>query len=330
MQGVTEGDLSVKVGAHSYNLSSRGVNPVFLCESDAIRRDQVISIIKQLTEAKSREPVEIIFMTAEPEEYKASFGASSFDVGKMSELLREMESRYDILLEDYARNQICYNLKHPEAQLPTIVVLMDGFDRIIASQDFEEFIDYVRILTMKSRAAGFKFVALMNRIPENAEHTLEYFGTPVNVHREGFNMKDVTNTILRSFYNLGYEPCLGLSRDKEKGTVHVSIGVDIEGSWLSFSYNYDEHTVKYGVYYRYYEKLPKEDIIEVYRVFRTDETSCFLTLDEDPTNDTIYLSGGRYESTITPVYLECLIEEILSLKVIYKIKEIIEKQRKYI
>ena len=330
MQGVTEGDLSVKVGAHSYNLSSRGVNPVFLCESDAIRRDQVISIVKQLAEAKCREPVEVIFMTAEPEEYKASFGASSFDVGKMSELLREMERRYDILLEDYARNQICYNLKHPEAQLATTVVLLDGFDRIIDSEDFSEFINYVKILAMKSRAAGFKFVALMNRIPENAEHTLEYFGTPVNVHREGFNMKDVTNTILRSFYNLGYEPCLGLSRDKEKGTVHVSIGVDIEGSWLSFSYNYDEHTVKYGVYYRYYEKLPKEDIIEVYRVFRTDETSCFLTLDEDPTNDTIYLSGGRYESTITPVYLECLIEEILSLKVIGKIKEIIEKQRKYI
>ena len=328
MQGVTEGDLSVKIGAHSYNLSSRGVNPIFLCESDAIRRDQVISIVKQLTEAKCRESVEVIFMTAEPEEYKASFAARRFDTEKMSELLGEMERRYDILLEDCARDQICYTLKHPEARLPTIVVLMDGFDRIIDSVDFEEFVDYVRILTMKSRAAGFKFVALINRIPENAEHTLEYFGTPVNVHREGFNMKDVTNTILKSFYSLGYEPCLGLSRDKEKGTIHVSVGVDIEGSWLSFSYNYDEHTVKYGVYYRYYEKLQKEDIIEVYRVFRTDEASCFLTLDEDPASDTIYLSGSRYESAITPVYIECMIKEISSLKVIVKIKEIIEKQRK--
>ena len=131
MQGVTEGDLSVKVGAHSYNLSSRGVNPVFLCESDVIRRDQVISIMKQLEEAKSGEPVEVIFMTAEPEEYKASFGAIGFDKGKMSELLGEMERRYDLLIEDYARNQICYNLKHPEAQLATTIVLLDGFDRII-------------------------------------------------------------------------------------------------------------------------------------------------------------------------------------------------------
>lgn len=210
MHGVTEGNLSVKVGAHSYNLSSRGVNPVFLCDSDMIRREQAVSIIKQLEVAKKQEPIELIFITAEPEEYSSlSYGASDFASVKMTDLFEEMDRRYDLLVEDCARNQIQYNQRHPDAQIPTTVVLLDGFDRIINSGDHNsELLHYVRLLTMKSRAAGIKFIALINKMPENAEYTLEYFGTPVNVFREGFNTRDVTNTILKSFYNLGYEPCI--------------------------------------------------------------------------------------------------------------------------
>ena len=330
MQGATTGELSVKVGEYRYDLSSRGVNPIFLCDSDMIRRGEVISIIKQLWEAKKYEPIELIFMTAEPEEYGVSFCANGFDAEKMSVLLLEMDRRHDLLIEDFSRNQLHYNRKHPDSQMPTIVVLLDAFDRIVDSPHYAELIDHVEILSKKSRAAGIKVLTLVNQLPTKREQLLEGFGDPVRVYRDGFNIKDVTNTILKSFYDLGYVPCLSLSRDKEQGTIRVSIGVDIDGSWLLFGFNYGEHTVKYGVYHKYYEKLTKEEMIEIYRVFRTDETSCFLTLDEDPANDTIYLSGGRYESTITPVYLECLIEEILSLKVIGKIKEIIEKQRKYI
>ena len=124
-------------------------------------------------------------------------------------VFEEMDRRYDSLVEDCARNQIQYNQRHPDAQIPTTVVLLDGFDRIINSGDHNsELLHYVRLLTMKSRAAGIKFIALINKMPENAEYTLEYFGTPVNVFREGFNTRDVTNTILKSFYNLGYEPCI--------------------------------------------------------------------------------------------------------------------------
>ena len=146
-----------------------------------------------------------------------------------------------------------------------------------------------------------------------------------DVKRPRLRPRDATNVILNTFYGLGYDPRLSLSREKEKGTICIAISLEIEGALLSFHYNKGGGAVKYKLFYPCRTPLKREEMIELYRSFRTDESICFSSLNDDEAVG-ISILGERCEEAVTPMLLECMVEEILSMDVIAKIKSIIEKQ----
>ena len=135
-------------------------------------------------------------------------------------------------------------------------------------------------------------------------------------------MGDLTNRILSALYRLGRKPKISLTKQKE--AIGVTVEAYIGETRLVFDYNYGGHTVRYGVYYNCYRRLTREELVELYRLFRTDDPYCFSTLSEDAENRCICITEEKFEGAINLTYIECIIEEIQSMKVIDKIEEIID------
>ena len=130
-------------------------------------------------------------------------------------------------------------------------------------------------------------------------------------------MRNSTNTILKIFYRYGYEPTL----EPVDKTKELRISINIGGGVLSF-YSEGSNELSYSLVFPYSGKLSGETVIELYRTFRTDRSTCFGSLDYDESRREISLNGHRAESEITPMLTEFILEESVSLRTVFKIREI--------
>ena len=130
-------------------------------------------------------------------------------------------------------------------------------------------------------------------------------------------MRNSTNTILKIFYRYGYEPTL----EPVDKTKELRISINIGGGVLSF-YSEGSNELSYSLSFRYGGKLNGEKVIELYRIFRTDRSTCFSSLDYNESTGEISLIGHRAEDEITPMLTEFILEESVSLRTVFKIREI--------
>lgn len=78
-------------------------------------------------------------------------------VKMFSLIIEEMEQRYERFAATSTRNLSSYNVKHPNDQLPSIVVVIDEYaDLILTAGDVIE--DAVQRITQKARAAGIHLI----------------------------------------------------------------------------------------------------------------------------------------------------------------------------
>lgn len=75
----------------------------------------------------------------------------------LEKVIVEMERRYELFAQTSTRNLSSYNAKHPDDQLPSIVVVIDEYaDLMMVAGDVIE--DCVQRITQKARAAGIHLI----------------------------------------------------------------------------------------------------------------------------------------------------------------------------
>jgi hypothetical protein len=165
-------------------------------------------------------------------------------------------------------------------------------------------------------------ITFIDELPQGSEDFFKYYGTPVHVARKGFFMKDATNVILKELYALGFSPTINVSYDNEKETIWIGINAEINGVHLSFSFNYDDHSVNYALLFPFDDELDFDTHMEIFRMLRTDASHCYDGFSDDYYEGHLALKGSRWSSQMTPLFVQCMIEEICSLQVVKKLKSL--------
>ena len=310
--------VSIKVGCKTYNVSNSW-NSLFLCGKEELRTLTAFAVYKQLLADKYKGVVEVKFISHNPEKYGENI-AGALDADLIGKYLEDMKHRYDLIVDSESRNYIQYNQRNCREKIKLSVLIVDGADVVAENPKYAQFLENLRILTQKSRASGIHVIAFIDEFPEGAEDFFKYYGTPVHVARKGFFMKDATNTIMKELYTLGFSPIINVSYDNEKETIWIGINVEINDVHLSFSFNFDGHSVNYALLFPFDGELDFDTHMEIFRMLRTDGSHCYDGFSDDYYEGHLAVTGNRWSSQITPLFVQCMVEEISSLKLVEKLK----------
>ena len=134
-------------------------------------------------------------------------------------------------------------------------------------------------------------------------------------------MHNVTSTLLNALYSYGHLPAL----DSGEHPGDVLIAAAIGGGVLSFHCESATDRVAYKLAFKHAGELYKEDIIQLYRIFRTECSACFSSVDYCKRSGELSLAGERSRKEITQIFLEYVMEESVSLQTVFKIREIVAR-----
>ncbi|MBQ3041259.1 MAG: hypothetical protein IJD42_06645 [Clostridia bacterium] len=310
--------VSIKVGCKTYNVSNSW-NSLFLCGKGELRTLTAFSVFEQLRANKYKDVVEVKLISHAPEKYENGI-VGAFDAALIKTYLEDMERRYDLIANSESRNYIQYNQRNCGEKIKLSVLIVDGADVVVDNPKHTQFLENLRILTQKSRASGIHVITFIDELPQGNEDFFKYYGTLVHVMRKGFFMKDATNTIMKELYMLGFSPTINISYDNEKETIWIGINADVQGVHLSFSFNYDDHSVNYALLFPFDGELDFETHMEIFRMLRTDGSHCYDGFSDDYYEGHLAVTGNRWSSQITSLFVQCMIEEISTLKLVKKLK----------
>ena len=310
--------VSIKVGCKTYNVSNSW-NSLFLCGKEALRTLTAFSVFEQLRTDKYKDAVEVKLISHDPGKYEDDI-AGAFDADLLEKYLEDMERRYELIADSGSRNYIQYNQRNCGEKIKLSVLIVDGADVVAENPKYTQFLENLRVLTQKSRASGIHVITFVDELPVGNEEFFKYYGTPVHVMRKGFFMKDATNTIMKELYTLGFSPIINLSYDNETETVWIGINVEVNDVHLSFSFNYDDHSVNYALLFPFDGELDFDTHMEIFRMLRTDGSRCYDSFADDYYEGHLAITGNRWSSRITPLFVQCMIEEISTLKLVEKLK----------
>ena len=310
--------VSIKVGCKTYNVSNSW-NSLFLCGKEELRTLTAFSVFEQLRADKYKDAVDVKLISHDSGKYEDDI-SGDFDAGLIKAYLLEMEQRYDLISDSESRNYIQYNQRNCGEKIKLSVLIVDGADVVADNLKYAQFLDNLRMLTQKSRASGIHVITFIDELPQGKENFFKYYGTPVHVMRKGFFMKDATNTIMKELYTLGFSPVINVSYDNEKETIWIDINVEISDVHLSFSFNFDDHSVNYALLFPFDGELDFDTHMEILRMLRTDGSHCYDGFSDDYYEGHLAITGNRWSSQITTLFVQGMIEEISSLKLVEKLK----------
>ena len=314
--------VSIKVGCKTYNVSNSW-NSLFLCGKEELRTLTAFSVFEQLLADKYKDAVEVKLISHDPGKYDDGI-AGAFDADLIEKYLEDMERRYDLIVDSESKNYIQYNQRNCGEKIKLSILIVDGADVVAENPKYAQFLASLRILTQKSRASGIHVITFIDELPQGAEDFFKYYGTPVHVARKGFFMKDATNTIMKELYMLGFSPIINVSYDNEKETIWIGINAEINEVHLSFSFNFDDHSVNYALLFPFDGELDFDTHMEIFRMLRTDGSHCYDGFSSDFYEGHLAVGGSRWAGQITPLFVQCMVEEISSLKVVEKLKSLQE------
>ena len=310
--------VSIKVGCKTYNVSNSW-NSLFLCGKEELRTLTAFSVFEQLRTDKYKDAVEVKLISHDPGKYEDGI-AGAFDANLIEKYLEDMERRYDLIADSESRNYIQYNQRNCGEKIKLSVLIVDGAEVVAENPKYAQFLENLRTLTQKSRASGIHVTTFIDELPEGKEDFFKYYGTPVHVMRKGFFMKDATNTIMKELYTLGFSPVINVSYDNEKETIWIGINVEVNDVHLSFSFNFDDHSVNYALLFPFDGELDFDTHMEIFRMLRTDGSHYYDGFSDDYYEGHLAITGNRWSSQITPLFVQCMVEEISSLKLVEKLK----------
>ena len=310
--------VSIKVGCKTYNVSNSW-NSLFLCGKEELRTLTAFSVFEQLRADKYKDAVDVKLISHDSGKYEDDI-SGDFDAGLIKAYLLEMEQRYDLISDSESRNYIQYNQRNCGEKIKLSVLIVDGAEVVSDNPKYAQFLDNLRMLTQKSRASGIHVITFIDELPQGKENFFKYYGTPVHVMRKGFFMKDATNTIMKELYTLGFSPVINVSYDNEKETIWIDINVEISDVHLSFSFNFDDHSVNYALLFPFDGELDFDTHMEILRMLRTDGSHCYDGFSDDYYEGHLAITGNRWSSQITTLFVQGMIEEISSLKLVEKLK----------
>ena len=312
--------VSIKVGCKTYNVSNSW-NSLFLCGREELRTVTAFSVFEQLLADKYKAGVEVKLISHDPGKYENNI-AGAFDADLIEKYLCEMERRYDLIVDGESRNYIHHNQRSIGEKIKLSVLIVDGAEVVAENPKYAQFLESLRILTQKSRASGIHVITFIDELPQGAEDFFKYYGTPVHVARNGFFMKDATNTIMKELYTLGFSPIINVSYDNEKETIWIGINVEINDVHLSFSFNFDDHSVNYALLFPFDGELDFDTHMEIFRMLRTDGSHCYDGFSDDYYEGHLAITGNRWSSQITPLFVQCMVDEIFTLRAVEKLKSL--------
>ena len=310
--------VSMKVGCKTYNVSN-SQNSLFLCGKEELRTLTALSVFEQLRADKYKDAVEVKLISHNPGKYEGNI-AGAFDADLIAKYLDKMEQRYNLLADSEARSYIHYNQKAAHKKIKLSVLIVDGADAVAQNPSYSKFLANLKVLTQKSRASGIHVITFIDELPAEKEDLFKYYGTPVHVMRKGFFMKEATNIIMKELYTLGVSPVINLSYDGEKETIWIGINAEINEVHLSFSFNFDDHSVNYALLFPFDGELDFDTRMDIFRTQRTDGSHCYDGFSDDYYEGHLAITGSRWSSQITPLFIQCMVEEISTLKLVEKLK----------
>ena len=312
--------VSIKVGCKTYNVSNSW-NSLFLCGNKELRTLTAFSVFEQLRTDKYKDTVEVKLISHDPGKYEDDI-AGAFDVDLIEKYLEDMDHRYDLIADSESRNYIQYNQRNCGEKIKLSVLIVDGADVVSENPKYARFLESLRVLTQKSRASGIHVITFIDELPEGSEELFKYYGTHVRVMRKGFFMKDATNTIIKELYRLGVSPNINVSYDNEKETIWIGIDVEIDDVHLSFSFNFDDHSVNYALLFPFDGELDFDTHMEIFRMLRTDGSHYYDGFSADGCGESLAITGSQWASQVTPLFVQCMVEEICSLRVVERLKSL--------
>ena len=312
--------VSIKVGCKTYNVSNSW-NSLFLCGKGELRTLTAFSVFEQLRADKYNDVVEVKLISHAPEKYENGI-VGAFDAALIETYLEDMERRYDLIADSESRNYIQYNQRNCGEKIKLSVLIVDGADVVVDNPKHTQFLENLRILTQKSRASGIHVITFIDELPDGNEDFFKYYGNPIHVMRKGFFMKDATNTIMKELYMLGFSPIINVSYDSEKETIWIGINVEVDDVHLSFSFNFDDHSLNYALLFPFDGELDFDTHMKIFRMLRTDGSHCYDGFSDDYYEGHLAITGNRWSSQITPLFVQCMVEEISTLKIIKKLKSV--------
>ena len=133
-------------------------------------------------------------------------------------------------------------------------------------------------------------------------------------------MHNVTSTLLNALHGYGHLPAL----DSGNRPGDVLITAEVGGGTLSFYCEAERDRVRYKLAFQHAKELNKEDVIRLYRIFRTDCSTVFSSIGHGDPLGEIALMGERSRREMTPIFIEYIMEEAVSLQTVFKIRELVE------
>ena len=153
-------NVTITVNNKDYDIT-RSPSLLFVCKNSCHKQNLVSSITEELKSEKYRGLLDVSLLSAEPAEYEA-YDSMYLDFYILGEALDEMEWRYDVLIENLAKNYIDYNENHKDDPLKLKLIIIDGIDKVIENQTYSLFLENFYILTQKSKHAGIKILAFVD------------------------------------------------------------------------------------------------------------------------------------------------------------------------
>ena len=310
-------EVFLKIGDEKYSVSNSW-NHLFICETDSIRTELVTSVMEQL---KNRD-ISSKLISFKPEVYQDSLKGDQFSAPVVRSIIKKMEKRYDAICDSESRNYIDHNSKGNEPNIPLHVLVVDGVDQVAGSAKHQRFIENLRCLTMKCRASGIHVIAFVNDLTEESDELYNQFQAPINVCKQGFFMKEVTNCIMNTLSSKGLAPQLDMQFDVAKEEIQMSIDLEIFGHALSYKYRYNDRLVVYEFKISCKKELDLNEHLALLKVFDADESKCFDSLRDDLDKGYFSLVGQRWNYAITSDFISQMIDEAGKLNIVKKLDEL--------
>lgn len=311
------GEIFLKIGDEKYSVSNSW-NHLFICENDSIRTELVTSVMEQL---KNRN-ISSKLISFKPELYQDSLKADHFSAPVVRSIIKKMEKRYDAICNSESRNYIDHNSNGNEPNIPLHVLVVDGVDQVAGSVKYQRFIENLHCLSMKCRASGIHVIAFVNDLTSENDELYNQFQDPVNVSKQGFFMKGVTNCIMNTLSRKGYAPQLDLLFDKDKGEIQLSIDLEISGHQLSYKYRYNDRAVIYEIKFPCQKDLDLNEHLALLKLFDADKSRCFDSLNDELDKGYFSLTGQRWDHAISSDFIALMVEEMSKLNIVRKLEEI--------